>query len=68
MSDTVSIAILTGVGFTVTNVISSFFAYRISKQSKETHILINSRMEQLLKLEKAKSLQEGVDQERKDRP
>ena len=65
MSDQVAIALLTGAGFTVTNVITVYFAYKsMMKQSKETHVLVNSRMSQLVKRTEDLFLARGMAQEK----
>lgn len=66
MTDTVIVAIIGFLGICVT----SFFAYRASKSTNnkiaQIHVLINSRMSELLKASELKSRAEGNLEGRKE--
>jgi hypothetical protein len=62
-----SLAIVAAIP-TVPAAISAYSAYRAERTSRETHKIVNSRMDELLTINRAQSRQEGViEGERRER-
>ena len=64
MTDAVAISIVTSVSAVLVSGLSAYFAYKAKVTSKETHDVVNSRMEAFLKMAeksfKAEGKLEGV--------
>jgi len=58
----IAIAVVTNVGV----VAVAYFSYKVKVQSKETHLAVNSRMDEFKKMFQELSRAEGVIQEKKD--
>lgn len=59
MSDPVQIAIATSTSACVIAFVGAYFAYKAKIAAKETHLAVNSRMDELLKISKASAKAEG---------
>lgn len=64
MSDPVKIQMIVSGAAVLVAVVSAFFAYLAHKTSKQTHILFNSRMTELMELAKKAAKAEGVLEEK----
>lgn len=64
MSDAVQIQLISSLATVLVAFVSAWFAFKAHKAAKETHILFNSRMTELMELAKAAARAEGVLQEK----
>ncbi len=60
MTDSVLIALIGGSFTTLTASVSAVFAYKAKQTSKETHLLFNSRMTELMELSKLSAFDKGI--------
>lgn len=66
MSDAVLIAVLATIPPTVTALLAFIKVMSVEKSVRETHLAVNSRMDELLRITRESSRAEGI-QEQKDK-
>lgn len=60
MSDNVAIAIVTGIVSVLTSLTAAYFAFRAKVVAKETHLVVNSRMDEFKRMAEKMFTAEGV--------
>lgn len=66
MTDAVEISIISGACTIIVASISAYFSYKAKVQSKQTHIAVNSRMDEFISNAKQLFHAQGVIQEKED--
>lgn len=64
MTDAILISVIAGVAAVFAATVSAYFSYRAVAISRETHLIVNSRMEEFLRLARLASRAEGVLEEK----
>ena len=59
MTDTVIISVVTSTTAAITATVGAYFAYRAKAVASETHVMVNSRLTQLLEISKASEHAKG---------